>query len=544
MLEALSLRLGGLILLFSLVACSTETFQVVFPSEGGSFRNPVILEASSEVSWFVDGKFLAKSTRWKGALAEGERHIRAQRASQSHEFVLYIEEALPDSTIRQFSSEDLSVMELPTGRYRGLVTSSGLGHGVLEPATQAPTWHHYLHRRTQTLLRHHKDAALTQRLEVQNYEDEQERHFTMLSLTHNTNEDLTAELVYAGEYTLVYLDTVAINSEYLKALILQVTQAFETYIYQRVRQVFGGHVDVDNNSKVILLFSPKINASQRAIGFFYAGDLFAASEAYPSNEAEILYLAVPDEANPNFSVESLTATACHELQHLVNFSLKTFSHIQEDEPPLESLLVNEGLSHLAEDICGYNLAGGNLLFVEHFLQDPHGINIVVDGQIDSPEKRGAAYLLLRYAFEQAGGMSFAFSELEDAGGMNYLHSLAATNETGWQNVATNLDMSLAELLYQWHWAMMLADRPQKQGLPSYNPRLFDPQTQTWQGIDLYAGELLMPQGIKVHLQGINMLAFGELERTNSQAFFEFYLNNPTTLEVLPDRQWQLLKLEE
>jgi hypothetical protein len=152
----------------------------------------------------------------------------------------------------------------------------------------------------------------------------------------------------------------------------QFGRLFDTLVYPVVTHNFGTPTDIDGNGRVLLFFTSAVNEMGRGAGgvirgFFFSRDLFprrsvgGPSTCEASNEAEILYLMVPDAArsagNSQFDKDNVqrgtVASLAHELQHLVNASQRVLGRVAGFE---ESWL-NEGLSHIAEELVGNRVAG-------------------------------------------------------------------------------------------------------------------------------------------------------------------------------------------
>jgi hypothetical protein len=256
-------------------------------------------------------------------------------------------------------------------------------------------------------------------------------------------------------------------------------------------KTFGPTADVDNNGRVTLLFTPKLNESKQAIGFFFQGDMLERNEDNPdSNQADILYLGVPVAGDANFSVASLEATSCHEFQHLIHFSRKTLPRLADAQPIEENVAINEGLSHLAEDLCGYNLKGGNLAFVARFLQHPEQISLdalSIDGKGDSIERRGAMYLFLRFLYERYGS--------------GFIRPLIASSGSGLENVASTVHQPLEALLWRWWWALALKPGSKYGPVQGFDRVKAHEVTQDMAGVNVWAGSLEVIPGFKIVLNG-------------------------------------------
>jgi len=151
---------------------------------------------------------------------------------------------------------------------------------------------------------------------------------------------------------------------------------FESLVWPVVTQNFGLPADIDGNGKVIAFFTRAVNeltmANQPSVvgGFFFGRDLFpkvATSRLQAclgSNEAEMFYLLVPDPTgvvNGNVrsvdQVRRLTIGVIgHEFQHLINSSRRLFINQGAIWP--ETVYMEEGLSHIAEELIFYEASGG------------------------------------------------------------------------------------------------------------------------------------------------------------------------------------------
>jgi hypothetical protein len=123
-----------------------------------------------------------------------------------------------------------------------------------------------------------------------------------------------------------------------------------------------------------------------------AGGYFSACDEYPkavhpySNEREMIYINI---ANMRVDSPGYYAVLAHELQHLV--------HWRAD--PNEEGWLNEGMSELAVEICGYQPG-----FIKDFTSSP---DTQLTSWSDEPSENsahyGAAYLFMKYLMEHYGG---------------------------------------------------------------------------------------------------------------------------------------------
>jgi hypothetical protein len=136
-------------------------------------------------------------------------------------------------------------------------------------------------------------------------------------------------------------------------------------------EYFGETADIDANERVIVLVTEEVNkltdltAQLIFLGFFLGSDLSNEVDCPASNVAEIVYIRAPDP-NGDFgsatsverAIEFLESTTSHEFQHLINAEQRFllgnagFASLAGAET-----WMNEGLSHLAEELVGLKVAG-------------------------------------------------------------------------------------------------------------------------------------------------------------------------------------------
>jgi hypothetical protein len=171
-------------------------------------------------------------------------------------------------------------------------------------------------------------------------------------------------------------------------------------------------------------------------GLFTARDLIAYDTdpnlgCLGSNEAEMFYMPVPDPdstLNRNYKSKATLArfvpgTLVHEFQHLINAGRRIYVN---DAPSFEQVWLNEGLSHIAEELLYYVKTGTasrrnlNLEAVRAVGVDPFNAYMAQNfsrlldyldapsafspfSLVDGLETRGSIWQLLRYAADQKGG---------------------------------------------------------------------------------------------------------------------------------------------
>ena len=256
-------------------------------------------------------------------------------------------------------------------------------------------------------------------------------------------------------------------------------------VAQKEQALLGEASDINGEGKIAVLMTPQINrlgfmGGGIITGYFWAGDLYDRSSANPvSNMREIIYTMVPDPSGSYGTVISkdfalsnlLPAVLPHELQHAISYN----QHVFVKGTPPEQNWLNEGLSHLSEDLMGYGQENPSryALYLANTTQGG-----VVTMRQPNLYERGASYLFLRYLYEQA------------ADGDRFLGNLETSGLLG----VDNLEQSFAggagfskfyELLARWTAAVALTD----EGVTLdrrfiYETRVKNSQTGNWQGVCL------------------------------------------------------------
>lgn len=259
---------------------------------------------------------------------------------------------------------------------------------------------------------------------------------------------------------------------------------FDVVAYPVVTEAFGEPSDLDENERVIAFFTHGVNALTRVddegiiFGFVWAGDLFPSTggdACAASNEAEVVYLAVPDpngqvsvQVSPNVIRDASVATMGHELQHLVNASHRLFVNPSD----FEEIWLDEGLSHVAEELLFYAYTGmeprDNIdvesltetqsrtdAFFEFqyqnvdrfalFLDDPGTEAASLINADATLASRGSDWHFLRYAADRRGSES------------EFWFSLVNTSLTGLDNLTQALGADAEEWVHDWSAAVYADD---------------------------------------------------------------------------------------
>ncbi|GGB70974.1 hypothetical protein [Deinococcus soli (ex Cha et al. 2016)] len=479
-------------LLLGACAAPTPPVTITFPLPGARVSNPVQVDASAPVTWRVDGQPAGTGRHWSGPLPPGPHTVTAQGPREQASLTLTVLDDAPPGEIRTLTPDAQGAVHLSAGTFDlilgnpGPATVTTLATAQVSARPTAATWQAQLDARTRALLRTPQRPAGQGRLTAQTTAP-LERTFQVPNLQDAGVTPVPATLIYAGTHVAAYAE----SGTDLQAAA-QVARTFDERLLPREQRLFGQVSDVDADGRVLLLFTPRLNAAQVAVGFFNPADLLARSADNPhSNEAELLYLGAPDAADFNFTPASLTATACHEAQHLIHFAHKTLPRLADAEPPIEDLAVSEGFAHLAEDLCGYGTLGGNVAFVARFLA--RGPQVSLDGTdltggADTAERRGAMYTFLRRQYER------------QADPATWLRQVSTSSGVGLDNVARAGGARVDALLSDWWWTVALAGRDAP-GARAYQPTGTDPDTGDTTGLNLTAGVVPLPGGLSVTLRG-------------------------------------------
>jgi hypothetical protein len=185
-----------------------------------------------------------------------------------------------------------------------------------------------------------------------------------------TPEFRGARVMSVGTHVVVVADTTNPAGGFTSAQYDSIAAEFDSLAYATDTVNFGGPTDLDDNERVVAFYTRAVNqlsppaSSSVVTGYFTARDLFSSgpTSCTLSNEGEIFYMLVPDPTgavNSNVrtvaSVRSGTvATMAHELQHLINASRRVYVHGTQT---FEQVWLNEGLSHIAEELVFYRITG-------------------------------------------------------------------------------------------------------------------------------------------------------------------------------------------
>jgi hypothetical protein len=246
-----------------------------------------------------------------------------------------------------------------------------------------------------------------------------------------TRDDRTGRVVSIGNHVIVVADTANPAGGFTQAQYDSIRLEFDTLAYPVDTTNFGGPTDLDTNQRVVAFYTRAVNelsppaSSVITLGFFTARDLFSSepTSCPRSNEGEIFYMLVPDptgSVNSNVrtvsQVRGLTVgTMGHELQHLINASRRLYV----TAAPLEEVWLNEGLSHVAEELMFYRTSVGLA---------PRG-NIVVTNLTTGPNASRRVAAFNTYANPNFGRLRGWLQRPDTAGPLKNTDGLAVRGST-------------------------------------------------------------------------------------------------------------------
>jgi hypothetical protein len=192
---------------------------------------------------------------------------------------------------------------------------------------------------------------------------------------------LTAEVKSSTADQKIYILVDNACTAPMNSTIDSIRDALDSNVVPRLQTFFGNFSDVDCDGRLYVVMTCKIQ--DNILGFFDAENDFenkAGSGTGASNEADVLFTTIFSGGNENAAnIKLMQSTVCHELQHLINFNMKTLPRLVDScnvgDPdniatsiPFEEPFVNEGMSYMAENLCGYaDLSAGPIELAKSLL---------------------------------------------------------------------------------------------------------------------------------------------------------------------------------
>jgi hypothetical protein len=244
---------------------------------------------------------------------------------------------------------------------------------------------------------------------------------------------VTAHRVFDGTRIAIYSDIDQPSGSFGPSEYLEIGLELDTTVFPTNEDYFGSPTDINDDNRVVVLFTPLVNTLALPIGQFIAG-FFLSTDLLPgpplppgtSNGMEIIYSFVPDpqgeyglQQPKQFVRDLVPVTVAHEGEHLIDFGYRVFHF-----GVYQTTWLAEGLGHMAEDLNGFD--DGNVRHANIYLRDP-GAASFLDPMVPIGQ-RGAIFLLLRYMGDRFGEgiyKSIVQSDcigtecLEDASGLSF-----------------------------------------------------------------------------------------------------------------------------
>ncbi|MFL5581526.1 MAG: hypothetical protein ACJ8AO_14245, partial [Gemmatimonadaceae bacterium] len=161
-----------------------------------------------------------------------------------------------------------------------------------------------------------------------------------------------ARTVYVGTRSIVLEDTLSPLAGQMDTAYVRLAQEFDNTMFPILEQYFGNPLamdaDLDNNGRVVMVFSPAINNFGDIAGFVLNCDFFPRSEAGVSNEGEFFYALVPDSLGGGIRDwdRGIRATLIHEVKHVTSNA----ERFARNAPTLEERWLEEGTAVHSEEI--------------------------------------------------------------------------------------------------------------------------------------------------------------------------------------------------
>jgi hypothetical protein len=295
-----------------------------------------------------------------------------------------------------------------------------------------------------------------------------QRNFRVCStITCSSLATVAATAQFVGAHLAVFIDDSAPAGGFSGADLTQFGQMFDGVLYPIDTDRFGAESDIDGNGLVIVLLTPQINRlvgkpecnTSFITGFFFGADLMPGL-APQYNNGEVFYGLAPDSGGTvsckypvSFLKHVLPVTFIHEFQHMISFN----QHVLLRNGLDEVLWMNEGLSHLAEELGGLHYDSlavdstasrfwvDDLFNAYTYLLKADTIAMVTDSAPGDLEQRGGEWLFLRYLTDQFGA------------GLTRL--LVQTSLTGVANIEAATGQTFGALLGRQALAVYLTDLP-------------------------------------------------------------------------------------
>ncbi len=229
----------------------------------------------------------------------------------------------------------------------------------------------------------------------------------------NITETREFKKVYTGTYSTVYTDK---GMNLTNAEASNISDEFDTKIYDTVRSTFADNHDVDGDGKVaIFVYEGSVGTVDSYVsGYFNYVDFYPNSTYSNSNVKDVIYInGAPTNNQPGSN--SFNNSLAHQFQHLCNFSYNVTLEHSGDVNYKMSAWMDEGLAEIAGALCyGFSAKQERLTYWQTDPNSKFG-----DGQVsltlweNTPENLTLAYAFFAYLYKSN---SVIFSNLYNQSG--------------------------------------------------------------------------------------------------------------------------------
>jgi hypothetical protein len=292
-------------------------------------------------------------------------------------------------------------------------------------------------------------------------------------------QSVTATAQAVSGHLAVYVDNAAPSGGLTAAQLDSLASLFDTTLYAVDTTAFGRESDIDSNTVVVVLMTNVVNKlvttqqctqSGFIAGFFFGFDIDPQYKNDPrSNHGEVFYSIVADPSGTlscAHSASQLTRgivprTFVHEFQHMISYN----QHVLLRNGPVQVTWLDEGMSHLAEELGGRRfLPGDTTTFLNYvrggdeynayqFLDATDAHYLAFSAGIGTLAERGAAWLFVRYLTDQfRTDTSFAATAV-------FTRSLEQTPLVGGAAIEAATGTPFATVDERWMLANYVSDLP-------------------------------------------------------------------------------------
>jgi hypothetical protein len=318
-------------------------------------------------------------------------------------------------------------------------------------------------------------------------------------------QEIQARTVFVGARSIIVEDVNAPFAGTMDAVFTAIGEEFDQVMWPILTGNFGNPLrldsQLDNNQRVVMVFSPVVNNFSRSVaGFVISCDFGARATIPSSNEGEYFYAMVPDQVGTGFSGFTvpnwrrlMRATVIHEVKHITAYAERLAQNFN-----FEAAWLEESTAMIAEELWARVIYGkgwkqnityeesvycdvrptwpeclgepavmiSHFLLMYRYLSEIEALSPIGDppGQ-DGSTFYGSGWSLVRWAVDQ-----FAASESA------FLQALTQSPQTGITNLEMRSGRVWGELVAPWSLANAVSDRagfaPQTQRVthPSWNYR--------------------------------------------------------------------------